>query len=44
MAKQLSNLKDIYVEYCDVIEEVVSNRDDDDKKSMYRDDVIEEVV
>ncbi|KVH99778.1 Disease resistance protein [Cynara cardunculus var. scolymus] len=31
MAKLLSNLKHISISYCDVIEEVVSNRDDEDE-------------
>ncbi|KAI3745841.1 hypothetical protein L6452_08252 [Arctium lappa] len=32
MAKLLSNLKDIHIWECDVIEEVVSNRDDEDEE------------
>ncbi|KAI3745585.1 hypothetical protein L6452_07985 [Arctium lappa] len=31
MAKLLSNLKKIRILYCDIIEEVVSNRDDEDE-------------
>ncbi|KAI3746193.1 hypothetical protein L6452_08617 [Arctium lappa] len=34
MAKLLSNLKDIRILGCDVIEEVVSNRDDEDEESV----------
>ncbi|KAL4579075.1 hypothetical protein LXL04_015210 [Taraxacum kok-saghyz] len=33
MAKLLSNLKKVRVEYCDGIEEVVSNRDDEDEEN-----------
>ncbi|KAI3670256.1 hypothetical protein L1987_68954 [Smallanthus sonchifolius] len=33
MAKFLSNLKDVYVEECDGIEEVVSSRDDENKET-----------
>ncbi|KAI3725346.1 hypothetical protein L1987_65132 [Smallanthus sonchifolius] len=34
MAKLLSNIKKITIEYCKVMEEVVSNRDDDDNEMM----------
>nr|KAJ0220718.1 hypothetical protein LSAT_V11C200053410 [Lactuca sativa] len=34
MAKLLSNLKGVRIDYCDGIEEVVSNKDDEDEKNI----------